>query len=349
MTDAKCDVSICMPTYNGAPYLRSAIESALSQSYPNFELLIVDDGSADDTIAIARGFANQDRRIKIHQNPQRLGLAGNWNRCIDLATGEWIKFLFQDDLLHPECLAQMVAAGSQTGAMIVACDRDFEFESGVTDAYKDRFLNTRNENSMANRFGEAGGLIDATAFATHLARYPEINCVGEPTVVMFRRTAIEKFGYFSAELIQLLDWEYWARLAANEGLYYVPTKLATFRIHGGSTTMSNMSNDKYRAAVLDLLILIHEFVYHPHYAPVRSAARNAQPSIELKRVLLEHYSLAESIFAQRSSQPPETARAIAYEWQRVQLQYPHLRFFSLKYFPARVWGKVSRLLRGGHQ
>src|SRR5688572_1854444 len=121
MTESKCDVSICMPTYNGARYLRSAIESALSQTYPNFELLVVDDGSTDDTLTIAREFARLDSRIKVHQNTKRLGLAGNWNRSIDLAAGEWIKFLFQDDLLHSECVELMLDGGSQSGATIVAC------------------------------------------------------------------------------------------------------------------------------------------------------------------------------------------------------------------------------------
>jgi glycosyltransferase involved in cell wall biosynthesis len=345
MTDAKCDVSICMPTYNGARYLRSAIESGLAQTCSSFELLVVDDGSTDGTLEIAREFARRDSRIKIHQNPQRLGLAGNWNRCIDLAAGEWIKFLFQDDLLHSECIGQMLEGGLQSGATLVVCDRSFEFEPEVPAAYKERFLNTRNENSMTNRFRGAAGLIDQTTFAAHLAEYPEINCVGEPTVVMFRRSAIEKFGYFNAELIQFVDWEYWARLASNEGLYYIPTKLAMFRIHGGSTTMSNMNTERFRASVLDVLILLHEFVYNAHYAPVRLAARNAVPRMDLARGLLEYYQVAKSTFAQRSNQPAQTAKAIEYEWKRVQSRYPHLRFFSLKYFPARVWHRVSMFFR----
>ena len=147
---------------------------------------------------------------------------------------------------------------------------------------------------------------------------------------MLRRSAIEKFGYFNAELIQLLDGEYWARLAANEGLYYVP-------------------NERFRVSVLDLIILQYELIHNAHYAPVRVAARNAVPRIDLARGLLEYYQLAKSTFAQRSSQPAQTAHAIAYEWQRVQALYPKLRFFSVGYFPARVWRRVSRLFRSARR
>ena len=144
-------------------------------------------------------------------------------------------------------------------------------------------------------------------------------------------------------------WEYWARLAANEGLYYIPTTLATFRLQGRSATASNVNNERFRVLVLDLVILQYELIHNAHYAPVRVAARNAVPRIDLARGLLEYYQLAKSTFAPRSSQPAQTAHAIAYEWQRVQALYPKLRFFSVGYFPARVWRRVSRLFRSARR
>lgn len=98
--EASCKVSICVPTYNGSAHLHQTIESARTQTFGDFELLIVDDDSSDDTFAIAAEFARIDSRIRVHRNSQRLGLAGNWNRCLELASGEWIKFLFQDDYLN---------------------------------------------------------------------------------------------------------------------------------------------------------------------------------------------------------------------------------------------------------
>src|SRR3990170_405399 len=85
-------VSVCIPTYNGGKYIRECIESILVQTYTDFEILIVDDKSFDETIEIAEEFARGDKRIRIVRNRQNLGLVKNWNKCVELAEGEWIKF-----------------------------------------------------------------------------------------------------------------------------------------------------------------------------------------------------------------------------------------------------------------
>src|SRR5438045_2978412 len=100
-------VSICVPTYNGARWIGEAIESALGQTFGEFELLIVDDASTDDTLERVRRVS--DPRIRIERNERNLGLVGNWNQCVRLARGEFVKFLFQDDLLYPTCLERMLS------------------------------------------------------------------------------------------------------------------------------------------------------------------------------------------------------------------------------------------------
>jgi glycosyltransferase involved in cell wall biosynthesis len=345
MTESQVAVSICMPTYNGASYLLPAIKSALSQTHQNFELLIVDDGSSDDTVTIAQDFARADKRIKIHLNRERLGLGGNWNRCLDLANGEWIKFLFQDDLLHEECVARMIDVGSRSGALLVACDRSFEFSPDIPDEFRQDFLKKRAEHSLANRFGDFAHLIEKADFANQVAHYPEWNCVGEPTVVMFRRDAIQKFGYFNTELIQLIDWEFWARLATNDSFYYLPETLATFRIHGTGTSLSNRSNKQFRASYLDPLVIQHDLLYSPYYVEVRNAAKTGAPKVDLARNLFETYRAAKSAFDQRQIQSPETAKTIAQEWNRIRSMHPRLKYLSLTYFPSRVTGKLSKTLR----
>ena len=101
-------VSICVPTYNGADYLRDCIESLLDQSYIDTEILIVDDGSTDGSLDIIHQYAKYDDRIVVHQNVENIGLVGNWNKCISLAKHEWIKFAFQDDLLLTDCVASLL-------------------------------------------------------------------------------------------------------------------------------------------------------------------------------------------------------------------------------------------------
>lgn len=103
---APVKVSVCIPTYNGATFLAETISSVLAQSFRDFELLLVDDGSTDATLEIARSFT--DPRLIIHQNEKRLGIPANWNRCVSLARGEYVCLLHQDDVMMPENLAYKV-------------------------------------------------------------------------------------------------------------------------------------------------------------------------------------------------------------------------------------------------
>ena len=100
-------VSVCIPTYRGGGTIGAAIESVLAQSLADFELIVIDDGSPDDTGAIVERFA--DPRLVYRRNERNLGPQGNWNRCLEVAKGEYFKLLPHDDLLHPRCLERQVA------------------------------------------------------------------------------------------------------------------------------------------------------------------------------------------------------------------------------------------------
>src|SRR5438552_10457927 len=125
-------VSICIPTYNGREYLKECLDSVRAQSFKDFEVVICDDQSSDGTLDFARELAKGDKRCRFIQNPSRFGLVGNWNNCIALSRGEWIKFVFQDDLLLPNCLERMVTVANGGPSRFVACRRDFRFEANTT-------------------------------------------------------------------------------------------------------------------------------------------------------------------------------------------------------------------------
>ena len=78
-------ISICVPTYNGSPYLEPCLDAVLSQTTSDFEVLIVDDRSSDDSLHIAERYARRDSRIMVSSNETNLGLVGNWNRCVQVA------------------------------------------------------------------------------------------------------------------------------------------------------------------------------------------------------------------------------------------------------------------------
>ena len=106
-------VSVCIPAYNAARFIGEAIGSVLAQTCRDFELVVVDDASADDTVDVVRRFS--DPRLRLLRNARNLGLAGNWNRATSEARGRYVKLLCQDDLLRPDCLADQVAVLDHPG------------------------------------------------------------------------------------------------------------------------------------------------------------------------------------------------------------------------------------------
>jgi glycosyltransferase involved in cell wall biosynthesis len=103
-------VSIGLPVYNGENFLAAALESILAQTFADFELIVCDDGSTDRTGAIGRAFAARDPRVRYVRNGRNLGAAPNFNRCFELARGEYFRWAAHDDLIAPDLLAKCVAA-----------------------------------------------------------------------------------------------------------------------------------------------------------------------------------------------------------------------------------------------
>jgi glycosyltransferase involved in cell wall biosynthesis len=270
-------VSICVPTYNGEKYIQECLDSILTQTFTDFEVLIVDDQSSDNTLNIAREYSEKDQRIKVIQNEKNLGLVGNWNRCVELANGEWIKFVFQDDLIAPECLERMLTEGIVHNSAIVCCQRDFLFETGTNDVTQKYYL---DHLGMKHIFAEATK-ISAEAFCKAVLNHPGVNFIGEPTTVLLHRTTFSRFGIFNPNLIQICDTEFWTRVASHEGIIYIPEILASFRVHEKSTSTTNHSKHQYRIQNLELLVLLHEFALHPIYAPLRVIAAQQSPPIDL--------------------------------------------------------------------
>lgn len=99
-------VSICIPTYNSGATLAQTLTSILVQSYPRLEILVVDNASADDTLAVAKSFV--DPRVRIHDYAENIGAEGNFNRCIELARGEYTAIYHADDLYLPQMVAEQV-------------------------------------------------------------------------------------------------------------------------------------------------------------------------------------------------------------------------------------------------
>lgn len=102
-------ISVIMPCYNMASYVSDSIKSVIAQTYPHWELLIVDDASSDETVNIIKSYAQADFRIKFAIKKQNSGISDTRNQCIQMAQGQFLAFLDADDIWHPEKLEKQLS------------------------------------------------------------------------------------------------------------------------------------------------------------------------------------------------------------------------------------------------
>lgn len=124
-------VTVAIPTYNRAHYLKEAIESVLNQTYTDYELLVVDNASTDNTEEVVKSF--NDKRIKYIKNETNIGMVNNWNKCIDLAQGEYLIIFHDDDIMKPELLEKEVEIlEKDNNTVLVAANIDLIDKVGKT-------------------------------------------------------------------------------------------------------------------------------------------------------------------------------------------------------------------------
>lgn len=338
------DVSVCVPVYNGARFLDGCLQRIRAQTHAALEILVLDDCSGDDSVAIAERHAAEDPRVRVVRNRQNLGLVGNWNACLAQASAPWIKFVFQDDDVEPTCVQRLLEAG-EAGAPLVACNRVYVFD-GAVDPGTRRFYDTlpRFETVFPGR--EA---VTAGEFCDALLDWPGHNIVGEPTSVLFRRALVDQLGVFNEQLVSVCDFEYWARLGVHHGLRYIAEPLVRFRVHADAASARNNERRFFRMTELDQVVLMHEYAFAPAFAPLRDAARRHEPPLALAdmferrlRRSRRHY-YAGARWARDGD--------LAGEWAEVAAHYPRIALAGgLEDTVDRLHGmarRVVRAVRGG--
>jgi glycosyltransferase involved in cell wall biosynthesis len=220
-------VSVLIPTYNYARYLPEAIESVLEQDFQDFELLIADDCSSDNTAEVVRPFCTRDARVHFAVNPANLGMVNNWNQCLEQARGEYIKFLFGDDkLIHRQALSKMLALMQQYPSVVLAASARtiLDEESNMVDVYRDL----------------PEGCHDGRKIITAYLMENGKNLVGEPSAVMFRKADARRG--FDPKYQQITDVEMWIHLLEKGGLAYTREALCAFRCHPDQQTERNTAS-----------------------------------------------------------------------------------------------------------
>ena len=132
MNAIKPTVSVIMPVYNAERFLKQAVTSVQSQSVSDWELLLVEDASTDNSAAVAAQLAAEDHRIRLLHNERNLGVAETRNRGVREARGEWVALLDSDDLWQPDKLKKQLSLARETGADIVYCSYGLIDENGAS-------------------------------------------------------------------------------------------------------------------------------------------------------------------------------------------------------------------------
>lgn len=222
-------VSIGLAVYNGENYLREALDSLLSQTFTDFELIISDNASTDKTADICRAYAEQDARIRYHRNARNLGGAVNMNLTIQMARGQYFKLAAHDDTCAPEFLARCVEVLDRDPSVILAYPKtvliDEHSQPLIAPQHDDndaKYVCLMNSDSyVATDVSEPAERFKAILHAYHYW-YPVFGLV--------RTNVLQKiplFGTYPGGDQALL-----ARLSLRGKFYEVPEKLFFMRRHG---------------------------------------------------------------------------------------------------------------------
>ena len=237
-------VSICIPNFNGAGYIREAIDSVLQQEYQDFEIVIVDNCSTDQTAAVVKEFSSRYENIRFFGNEENIGLAGNLNKCLEHARGEYIKYLCVDDLLLPGCLEQMAAVLDEHSTVTLVCGGRLSIDEAGR-VFGLRRYSSRKEVIPGNK------VITRCLFGG--------NFIGEPTAVMFRKS--DMLARFRDDLPQLMDMEMWFRLLEGRELLSIETPLCAIRFHESQMTRINIKSGRL---IEDNVCIFNEFSKKPY-------------------------------------------------------------------------------------
>ncbi len=228
-------VSVAICTYNGERYLAATLDSVLAQTYPNMEVVVVDDGSRDGTVSIVRQYAERDSRIRWFAR-ENAGLPASRNYAFAQARGEWIAIIDQDDLCYPERLARQIAvAAAYPSAGLVFCDT--HYIDGVGRNLGNHLASFTLPDSFIPK-GLASNLLLSKG------------CYVDSEACFIKRTTVKLLGPLDESLRYACDYEYFIRAGFEFDFAYTRDTLVAWRIHAGQESATNRNRFKESRSVL---------------------------------------------------------------------------------------------------
>jgi glycosyltransferase involved in cell wall biosynthesis len=221
-------VSIIIPTYNRAGMLTEAIDSVLAQDFTDFELIVVDDGSTDDTPQILKAYGAKIRVMRQHNQ----GVSAARNRGITAASGRFIAFLDSDDLWQPGKLTSQIEFLQNTPDALICQTEEIWIRNGLRVNPKERHR-------------KVSGMIFEQSLAL---------CLVSPSAVMARPGLFEKFGLFDENLPACEDYDMWLRVSCRCPIYLINTPLIIKRGGHADQLSRQPALDKFRIQALKKIL-----------------------------------------------------------------------------------------------
>lgn len=270
--DSSCPiVTVLMPVFNGENFLSEAIESILNQTFTNFEFLILDDCSTDQSVPIIQSY--KDERIKLIINGENMGQSGTMNRGIELAMGKYIARLDQDDLSREDRLQVQI-----------------EKISGLNKTILGSYTYAIDKKSQIIGYSkfplDNDSIIDALAISSPLAH----------SSIFMKKEDIVSLGGYSNKYKIAMDWDLWIRAAnMNYNFINIPEYLVGLRIHGKQISQNNKGKKVLNKETLSLMrssknIIktkknLHAFIGWNYYHEILFILYNYKPDNSLYKLI----------------------------------------------------------------
>lgn len=239
-------VTVILPCYNHGQYVGQAIESVLNQTYQDFELIITNDGSTDETVAACQPYLSE--RVRLFSFAKNQGIAVSYNHCISQGVGEFVAVLDADNIFYPDKLEKQVnfldqhpKMGAVLGYAKIIDQRGNDFPD-PTHIYQRIFIkNNRSRFAWLNHFFFKG------------------NCLCNPSALI-RRSCYETVGLYHPCFFQLHDFDFWVRFCLEYDLQILPENLIQFRILDNEANCSGNRPEKNLRGLFEFILILNHYL-----------------------------------------------------------------------------------------
>lgn len=316
-------LSICIPTYNRADLLKKVLISVSKQTVKPYEVVVVDNCSDDDTEAIVREFKD----VTYYRNERNLGFVGNWNRCIEVARGDFLAILHSDDLISPRWCESWMP--------ILERYKD----TNVGAFFCDMFTVDINENAkIFYKLMFKGGVLGEVENIKVLWKH---NLYGIPVsgAQVVRKSVFEKIGYFKDEYKTETDVFTILRLLNEFPVYYLPRHLFAYRVHPFQTfdkEKTQKTDDKKYNVLINYLSIVKQFYQTELRAEAKTEEFYKRPALMYIAISVFYLFLFKF---EKTNKYIRLVRQVFPEILRTPRDYYLLISIILHYIRALIWGR----------